>query len=119
MVTRFLTAGTVVALSAAAFGTRPVASVAAPESHAAVHSPLVKPIKLDRNTAQLKLVQVVFRCVVAVLLAAHTQKAVSTFYVAHSSGTETCCSHCASLGYSCHPAPAQRQCHPHSQEQRT
>jgi hypothetical protein len=96
MVTRFLTAGTVVALSAAAFGTRPVASVAAPESHAVVQSPLLKPIKLDRNTAQLKLVQVVFRCVAALLLAAHTEHAVSSIQVAHSSGTQTCCPCCPS-----------------------
>lgn len=63
MVTRLLTAGTVVALSAAALGTRPTASAAAPGSQAVVHSPLVKPVKLDRKNAQLKLVQVVFRSV--------------------------------------------------------
>jgi hypothetical protein len=61
---RLITAGTVVALGAAAFGSRPVA-VAAPDSHAVVHSPLTKPVKLDRHNAQLKLVQVVFRWVQA------------------------------------------------------
>lgn len=48
--------------AAAAFSTRPGASAAAsPESHAVVHSPLLRPQKLDRHNAQLKLVQVVFR----------------------------------------------------------
>lgn len=52
----------VMALGAAAFGGRPVAaSVHSPESHAVVHSPLLKPVRLDKSSAQLKLVQVVFR----------------------------------------------------------
>lgn len=66
---RLLTAGTVLALGTVACGvpSRPVAHASAgatapPESHAAVHSPLLQPIKLDRKNAQLRLVQVVFRC---------------------------------------------------------
>ena len=52
-------AAAVMALSAAAFSSRPVVAA---ESHAAVvHSPLLKPVRLDKSNAQLKLVQVVFR----------------------------------------------------------
>lgn len=46
--------------AAAAFSTR-ASAAASPESHAVVHSPLLRPQKLDRHNAQLKLVQVVFR----------------------------------------------------------
>lgn len=68
---RLLTTAGVFTLGAVALGGSsvslikpPAASAAVPEAvGATVHHPLLRPVKLDRKNAQLRLVQVVFRWV--------------------------------------------------------